>query len=359
MVSKKQSLRGQRKLEHIQRSLALKDGPIPSGLGDVHLIHQAAPELALEEIDLSVAFMGKKLQTPLIINAMTGGNPEVLTINRALARIARTQGMAMAVGSQMAALEDPTVVNTYQVVREENPNGVILANIGALTAPELAVQAVEMIYADGLQVHLNVPQELAMVEGDRNFRGLLANLQQIVESVSVPVIVKEVGFGLSTETIVRLYETGVRWVDLGGQGGTNFIAIESQRGRNLFSPSLEGWGIPTAISLLETLGTGLPLQIIATGGIRSALDIARVLALGAGLAGMAGPILRMLLQESPEATQQALEQIKCELRCIFLMCGARNVKELQQKPVVVLGRTREWLEQRGIDTSSYARRVNR
>jgi len=213
-----------------------------------------------------------------------------------------------------------------------------------------------MIQADGLQVHLNVPQELAMAEGDRQFRGILANLKQLVERVPVPIMVKEVGFGLSGDTVECLYETWVRWVDLGGQGGTNFIAIESGRGNPLFGPSLESWGIPTAISLLETVDLGTPMGIIATGGVRTAFDIAKVLTVGADLAGMAGPVLRILLQESPEALHNFFEKTLYELRCIFLMMGARNPTELRHKPVVILGRTREWLEQRGIDTASYGQR---
>ena len=350
------SFRRNRKIEHIRCFLALEDGPFASGLEDLNLIHQALPELNFEEIDLSVEFMGKRLDAPIIINAITGGNQEVLSINRALAQVAREFNLAMAVGSQTAALENPAVRETYQVARQENPAGGLLANIGALIAPEQALRAVEMIQADALQVHLNVPQELAMDEGDRTFAGVLANLSRIVEACPVPVMVKEVGFGLSRETVTRLAETGVQWVDIGGLGGTNFIAIENQRGESLVSDSLETWGIPTAISLLETLAQNHSFKVVATGGIRSALDVAKVLAVGADLAGMAGPILRLLIQESPAALRMALTKMLYELRCIFLMTGAKNLQDLQRKPVVITGKTREWLAQRGIETAHYAQR---
>ena len=348
--------RSTRKLQHIEHSLNLGDGPASSGLEDLYLLHQAVPELDLDEIDLTVQFAGKTLAAPLLINAMTGGNSRILPINQGLARVARECGIAMAVGSQTIALEDPAAEESFRIVREENPAGVILANVGALTPPELAIKAVEMIRADALQVHLNVTQELAMVEGDREFRGISANLKQLAEQSPVPVMVKEVGFGLSRETTARLAETGIQWVDLGGQGGTNFIAIESQRGTPLFSPSLEAWGIPTAVSLLETADLKLTLGIVATGGIRNALDAAKVLAVGADLAGMAGPVLRILVQESTEAVQLFFQQFLYELRCIYLMMGARNRLELRQKPVVILGKTREWLAERGIDTTYYAQR---
>ncbi len=355
-MQQNRSSRSARKLQHIQHSLNLGDGPRSSGLEDLYLLHQALSELNLDEVDLTVKFAGKTLAAPLLINALTGGNPQILPINQGLAGVARECGIAMAVGSQTIALEDPAAEESFRIVREENPAGVILANVGALTPMAQAVRAVEMIQADALQVHLNVAQELAMFEGDREFRGILANLKQIAEQSPVPVMVKEVGFGLSRETVVRLAETGVQWVDLGGQGGTNFIAIESKRGNPLFGPSLETWGIPTAVSLLETADLKLPLGIVATGGIRTALDTAKVLAVGADLAGMAGSVLRILVQESAEALQLFFQQFLYELRCIYLMMGARNLTELRQKPVVILGKTREWLAERGIDTARYAQR---
>lgn len=348
--------RQKRKLEHIKHSLALNDGPETSGFGDVRLIHQAVSALALDDVDVSCSFLGKKLNLPLIINAITGGVREVLEINRALAEIARSTGVAMAVGSQTAALEDDQVRETFDVVRDVNPDGVILANVSALTPVERAMQAIEMIEADGLQVHLNIPQELAMDEGDRDFRDIIRNLTEILRFSPVPVIVKEVGFGMSREAITRLYGLGVTYLDVAGQGGTNFIAIESRRGNSLFGEELLAWGIPTAVSLAAAADLKLPLHLIASGGIRQALDMAKALALGAELVGVAGHYLKLLVQGSPEILQEHIQKTGYQLRSIFLMTGARNRAELQQCPIVILGRTREWLEQRGVNTAALARR---
>lgn len=348
--------RQSRKLEHIQCTLVLEDGPVANGLEDVFLINQSLPELDLEEIDVSFRFGEKTLQIPLVINAITGGHQETTTINQALSRVARRAGVAMAVGSQKAALEDKKQRASFCIVRQENPEGVIMANVGASASPEEAEEAIDMIAADALQIHLNVPQELAMPEGERCFRGYLDNIERIVQRVKVPVVVKEVGFGLSREVVGRLYERGVRWLDVGGQGGTNFIAIERERGSDRLSSEFKCWGIPTAISLLEALSLRLPLKVIASGGIRTSLEIAKCLALGAEMVGVAGYYLRLLLTRSEEVLLEEIQRCREELRAIMLMLGAANLTSLRSCPVVIGGRCREWLQQRGIDTAQYARR---
>lgn len=287
---------------------------------------------------------------------MTGGHPGVKEINRVLGKAARDFGLAMAVGSQMAGLEDLSVRDTYTVAREENPDGILLANLSAGASPEQAASAVEMISADGLQLYLNVPQELAMTEGERNFRGVLANIHEVTSFLRVPVIVKEVGFGLSRESMSAIYKTGVRFVDVGGQGGTNFVALENLRAGKEGSGGILNWGIPTAVSLLEVLSLGLSLFPVATGGINSGTDVARAMALGAGMAGMARPLLKALLQGSEETLRALIADIISELRMVMLMSGAENIACLAKKPVLVTGATAEWLERRGIDINCYARR---
>ena len=349
-------IRQSRKLEHIKCSLVLSDGPVSNGLEDVFLVNQSLPELDLEEVDVSFRFGAKTLQIPLIINAITGGHQETACINQALSRVACRAGVAMAVGSQKAALEDKRQRASFSVVRQENPEGVIMANIGASATPEEAEEAIDMIAADALQIHLNVPQELAMPEGERSFRGYLDNIEKIVQRVKVPVIVKEVGFGLSREAAGLLYRRGVKWLDTGGQGGTNFIAIERERGSECLSSEFNYWGIPTAISLLEALSLRLPLKIIASGGIRTSLEIAKCLALGAEMVGIAGYYLRLLLTRSEEVLLEEIQRCREELRAIMLMLGAADLAALRSCPVVIVGRCQEWLRQRGIDTASYARR---
>jgi len=291
-----------------------------------------------------------------MINAITGGHPSVMNINKSLGRVARQAGIAMAVGSQMAGLENPGVRQTYEVVRWENPDGVVLANLSAAAPPELAAAAVEMVSADGLQLHLNIPQELAMQEGDRDFRGIIANIVEVASFLEVPVIVKEVGFGLSRESIAAIYNAGVRYVDIGGQGGTNFIAIESMRSGREFGKEMLNWGIPTAVSLLEARSLGLPLFVVASGGLKTGVDVAKAVALGAGLAGIARPFLKELLEKSEEALLNMVIGIIHELRLVMLMSGAGNLEQMANKPVLITGRVAEWMDRRGIDISMYARR---
>ncbi|MEQ8201814.1 MAG: type 2 isopentenyl-diphosphate Delta-isomerase, partial [Syntrophomonadaceae bacterium] len=224
--------------------LAVKtpDGPLLNGFGDVLLVPDAVPELARADVDLQTSFLGKTLRYPVLINALTGGTASAYHINKILGATACRFGLAMAVGSMTIALETPAVLDSFSVARESNPDGIIIANCGANLEAARACRLVDLIAADALQVHLNVAQELAMVEGDRDFRGILDNVARIVDRCPVPVIAKEVGFGLSREAAGKLYRTGVRIIDNGGSGGTNFIAIEHQR-RGNFDQQLYEWGI--------------------------------------------------------------------------------------------------------------------
>ena len=307
------------------------------------------------DIDTSCKFMGKTLAAPLIINAMTGGHPEIREINSNLARVAREVNVAMAVGSQRAALDDPEVRETFGVVREENPTGVILANLNAGCSPAEAKEAVAMIRADGLQLYLNAAQEVVMSEGETNFRGVLDRVAQVARELDVPVVVKEVGFGMERETVAALAAAGARYIDVGGSGGTNFAAIEGRR-RGGVGSFLEGWGIPTASSLLEALSAVGRPAIIASGGVRSALDVLRVLICGASLAGMARPLLQLLVNESGAAVAGYIEDLIDDLKSMMLLVGARDLAALARRPLVVTGFTADWLEARGIDHHGYARR---
>lgn len=298
--------------------------------------------------------MNKKLKAPLLINAMTGGHPEVKYINRSLARVAARAGIAMAIGSQTAGLEDSKVRDTYRVARDENPDGILLANVSALSSPDMVKEAIEMIEADGVQLHLNVAQELAMAEGDRNFSGTLANIQKIVTLSKVPVIIKEVGFGLSRETIKKIYDVGVRHIDVSGQGGTDFIRIEYMRSGRDYRDKFQNVGISTAISLVESLSMDLPIVVVASGGFTGESDVACALALGAKLVGMAGHFLRIVTEGSEQCLNERVDIIIEDLRHTMLMVGAANLKELSEKPLVITGKTAEWLFRRGIDIDRYS-----
>lgn len=325
-----------------------------NGFEDVHLIHRAVPELDLEHIDLSQVLLGKRLRFPLLINAMTGGTERSKDINRVMGLMAREYGLAMAVGSQSIALSESDRRSSFKVVREVNPQGLVFANISALASPEETLQVVEMIEADALQLHLNVPQELAMREGERRFAGMLDNISKITACSSVPVIAKEVGFGLSMESVSMLFKAGVKIFDSGGQGGTNFIVIEDQR-RGCFNRELDHWGISTAVSLAEILSLGLPIEVIASGGIRTASEAAKAIAMGANLVGMAAPLLKMYLSQGEAVLNEFLAQWIYRLKAVFLMTASSDLVSLRQKPVIILGNTQAWLEARNIDCSLWSR----
>lgn len=322
---------------------------------DVHLLNCSLPELNIEEINLSVSIWGKKLQFPLVVNALTGGSKEAQSINRDLAIICQKYGLAMAVGSQTIALEDPGWKDSFTIVRDYNPDGIVIANISGTAESEDARAAVDMIAADALQLHFNVPQELAMPEGDRCFKGILDKVARVVEICPVPVIAKEVGFGFSRESVQQLYQAGVRIFDTGGQGGTNFIAIEDKRG-GMFGGELDSWGIPTAVSLTEIATCGLPVSIIASGGIRSAADAAKAFALGADMVGIAGPLLRILIEDGIEELDRWVNDFLYRLKAVFLMSGARDLPAIKAKPLIILGQTAEWIRTRGIDPCLWAQR---
>lgn len=347
-------IRKKRKMEHLHLANSLLDGPGSNGFGNVHLIHDSVPELAMEEIDLSYTFLDKELNFPLLINALTGGTDQARRINRLFSQMAEKHGLAMAVGSQTIAIEDPGLRDSFTVVRDVNPDGVVVANLSALSSIDNALEAVKMISADALQLHFNVPQELAMFEGDRDFRGVVDNVKRIIDSCPVPIIAKEVGFGFSRESVSKLYDAGIRIFDNSGCGGTNFVAIEDER-RGMFDRQLDDWGIPTAVSLAEILDLKLSIQIIASGGIRTAADTIKAISMGADLAGITGLFLKILLNEGAEELDKRIEAFLYQLRAVSLMTGSRNYKELKEKPLVIEGATAEWLRARAVDPRVWSR----
>lgn len=323
----------------------------------MHLVHQSLPESSLEQIDTRTGLGGRSLAAPVLINAMTGGAARTEIINGHLAELAGEMGLAMAVGSQTAGLREPSMAPSYRIVRQVNPHGVILANLSAGATVDQARAAVEMIEADLLQVHLNAPQELVMGEGDRDFQGHLANIARLVEVLSVPVLVKECGFGLSRETARRLYQAGVRTMDISGRGGTNFAWIEAVRSGTRIDPGLEGWGIPTAAALAEVAALRLPdLTLIASGGIEHGSQAVKALALGARLIGIAGAVLRPLQAGGQGAARAFLAALLGDIRRIMLLCGARTPLDLWRTPVVLTGEIAQWANLRGVSCKELAGR---
>lgn len=254
----------------------------------------------------------------------------------------------MAVGSQKIALNGEAA-DSFKIVRHVNPRGMVFANIGAEVDVEDAVKAVEMLEANALQIHLNIAQEMVMKEGRKNFKGLLEKIKQITHNIKVPVIVKEVGFGIAREQARMLVDTGVKIIDVGGFGGTNFIAIENRRRRFDRLINFESWGIPTPISLIEVINEVKDeADIISSGGLRSGLDVAKSLALGAKAGAFAGLFLYILVNKGPQVLKKFINKIETELKYAMVMTGSKNLDELRQRPLIIEGKTLCWMKNRGI-----------
>jgi len=348
-------VRAKRKLEHIEYALSTGQSRI-HGFHDIAFVHQSLPNSSYESITFETKIGELSLSSPIFINAMTGGGGDhTLHINEQLAHVAKYHNLTMAVGSQMAALKDETEASSYRIVRKVNPNGIIFANLGSEASVEQARRAVDMIEANALQIHLNVIQELTMPEGDRDFTGVLERIEKIVISSPVPVIVKEVGFGMSKETVQQLVNVGVTAVDIGGYGGTNFAAVENERRQRMLS-YFNDWGIQVATSIIEASSTNNTLSLIASGGIQTALDVAKAIALGAQATAFAGYFLRILMNDGVDKLIEEIELLHTDLQFIMTALGARTISELQRVPLIVKGDTYHWLAQRGIDTTCYSQR---
>jgi len=340
-----------RKLDHIRICLEEQVEAGDPGFADVHLVHCALPGGNLDRIDTSVRFLGHPLRSPLFIAAMTGGHPSTTGINRRLAAAAEHFGIAMGVGSQRAALENPELEGSFTVVREEAPTAFLCANLGAVQLRdhgiEWADRAVEMIDAQALCVHLNFLQEAIQPEGDHDASGCLEAIRDLCSDFRVPVIAKETGAGISRETADLLWGAGVAAIDVGGAGGTSWALVEAlrakdeqaaQRGRRF-----AGWGIPTVVSLCQVAGSGGP--VIATGGIRSGMDMAKAVALGADLCGMALPLLRPAV-EGGETLSAAITGLQEDLRTAMFLTGSRSVAELHRARTWITGKTRQLTKKR-------------
>ncbi|MCC7551767.1 MAG: type 2 isopentenyl-diphosphate Delta-isomerase [Methanobacterium sp.] len=325
-----------------------------TGLEDVELVHKALPEINKEEIDLSTNFLGKKMDAPLIITAITGGHPASLKVNQKLAGEAQKFSIGMGLGSQRAAVENPELISTYKVAREAAPDAFLIGNIGAPQI-ELATSAAEMINLDALAVHLNPLQEAIQPEGDVDSQGYLENIKKTVQNVDIPIIAKETGAGISGNDAKLLEKMGVSAIDVAGAGGTSWAAVETYRSKDKDMGKLYwDWGIPTATSTIEaTQSVNIP--IISSGGIRNGLDAVKALALGADLVGMALPALKAVYQSDDALSSFLLKFIE-EMKVAMYLVGASNLEELKKTDLVITGKTKEWLTERGYDTKIYARR---
>ena len=344
-----------RKLEHLliceNYDVEFKDKT--NGFEDIELIHNVLPEVDKNEIDLSTSAFGKKLDSPLFITAITGGHPAAKSINKQLAIAAESNNIALGVGSQRAACEHPELEDTYTVVRKNAPDCLLVGNIGAPQL-NLAEKAVEILDADILAIHLNPLQESIQPEGDIDARGYADLINQITESVDIPVLAKETGCGISAESARQLVAAGVDFIDVEGAGGTSWAAVETYRSEDkYFGELFWDWGIPTAISTVEVT-SAVDVPVISSGGIRNGLEAAKAIALGADAVGMALPFLKNCA--SQEQLNEFINKFNDSLRIAMFLVGANSIDELKQSNLVIRGKTREWLNERGINTKNYSRR---
>ena len=348
-----------RKGDHIE--IAARHAVTPlltAGWDDVRLVHQALPEVDLDEVDLRTRFFGKELRAPILIASMTGGHDRAEEINRRLAIAAREFGLAMGVGSQRAAVRHRDLLRTYTVARDAAPDIFLIANVGAPQliaqgdSPPLTIAQVRQLVSDmganALAVHLNYLQEVVQPEGDTRARGVLRAIQELRAALDVPVIAKETGAGISRGQALRLKAAGVAGLDVGGAGGTSFALVEAIRAGDKQLPAaarlgevLGDWGLPTPVSVVQCGGLGLPL--VATGGIRSGLHAAKALALGADLVGVARPMLSAAL-ESQEALGTYIVELLHGLRSVMFLTGSCAPPELRTRERVITGETAEWLK---------------
>ena len=333
-----------RKSDHILINLNEEvQSSLRTGLERYHFIHNAIPEIDLSEIDLRTTFMGKRLKAPLLISSMTGGTKQADKINAFLAEAAQEKGLAMGTGSQRAVIEEPALAAGMNI-RQYAPDILLFANLGAVQLNygygiAECERAVEMLEADALILHLNPLQEALQPEGDTRFAGLLEKISEICRKLPVPVIVKEVGWGISREAAVRLVETGVAAIDVAGAGGTSWSQVEMHRAKSPESAAIAAafidWGIPTADALIEIREALPDIPLIASGGLRSGVDVAKCLALGADLGGMAGPLLKAATKSTKDVTA-FIEQIVAQIQLSMFAAGAHEVPALHS--------TRLWKE---------------
>ncbi|MCC7553434.1 MAG: type 2 isopentenyl-diphosphate Delta-isomerase [Methanobacteriaceae archaeon] len=345
-----------RKLEHllICKNYNVNYKNKSTGFEDIELIHNAVPELSKNDIDISTEVFGKKLESPLFITAITGGHSYSKFINKELAIAAEKKKIALGLGSQRAAIENKDLEETYTIARDYAPSSLLLGNIGAPQI-EYAEKAVSMFDANILAIHLNVLQESIQPEGDVDASNYLNSIEKINDLVDIPIMIKETGTGISAESSKSLEKTGIDYIDVGGAGGTSWAAVETYRAENRYiGETFWDWGIPTAVSTVE-VSSSVNIPVLSSGGIRSGLDAAKAIALGADAVGIALPMLQNAYL-GHESIIEYINKFNDSLKIAMFLVGANNLEELKNSNLVIKGETKEWLQERGFNTKKYTGR---
>lgn len=353
--------RMKRKDEHLELS-SLGYGTAESWFEYVRLIHQSINEISIEEVDIRTHLSGLSLESLLIIDAITGGSPVAAALNRKLARIAGSLRLPISAGSQSIVFDfpdDAAVANSFKVIRQENPTGIVIANMPGSASSGKVQAAVDLLEANCVQLHLNPAQELFMQEGDRDFKGIIRNIKTIAANCNVPVIIKETGCGLSKETAARLFnEAGIDCFNVAGSGGSNFIAIENARNGKAQAEIISQWGIPTAASLLDMKSLAFNKTIIASGGIDTPLKAVKSLVLGADAIACAGWMLRLVNEfDTLEAIELLTDFIE-DIKKLILLSGAKDIASLHQVGFILTGPLKDWADQRKNNKGGYTLNEN-
>ena len=370
LVTKRNETTEGRKIEHILICLSkdVEAKEKTTGLNDIEFVHVSLPEINKTDVDISIKLLGHELSAPIVIAAMTGGHPKAAKINATLAEAAQKLNIAMGIGSQRAALEDSSLEYTYSIAREKAPDILLIGNIGAPqildeNRIETIRKVVDMIDANAVAIHLNALQEAIQPEGEVTFKGVISAIEDITRKIKVPIIAKETGAGIAREEAILLEKVGVKAIDIGGTGGTSWAAVETYRAENRgmklaasIGRTFWDWGIPTAISTIEAAYFTNNVEIIATGGVRTGLDVAKLISIGANAVGISLPLLKPAYEGKVEKVVQILRKIIEELKIAMFLVGASKISDLKKADIIITGKTAEWLKARGFDIISFANR---
>ncbi|MBG9983182.1 type 2 isopentenyl-diphosphate Delta-isomerase [Aerococcaceae bacterium DSM 111020] len=329
-LSQDPNLARQRKDDHARLALDQQTEAKVSPFDEVRFIHHSFNQTNYDRIDLSTKWANHKHAVPFYINGMTGGSDFTKQYNEKLSLVAAATGLPIATGSMSIALKDPNVIDSFTIMRQNNPDGFVMTNLGAHHSLENAKRVIDMIQADALQIHVNIPQEVVMPEGDRDYSMWLKNIEAMVQELDIPVIVKEVGFGMSRKTIQQLIDIGVENIDVSGRGGTNFVTIENDRRTKLDLSALSNWGQTTPESLIAAAPYQQQVNLLASGCITDFTHIVKAIAMGAQAAGMSGKMLHFVNELGVDQTIELIESWKEAIQLMMLLLGVETISELQE-----------------------------